>query len=212
MVNFDKEAAGWDNDPVRAVRAKAVAEGMMQSVPLNDNMVGFEYGCGTGVLSFNLHNHLKKIVMADSSEGMLEVLGKKIEQNDVRNMAPLKIDLLQEPIPVEKYDIVYSLMTLHHIPDTERIIEIFYEMIKPGGYLCIADLDEEDGSFHGKDFEGHNGFDREKLSALLVSKGFSRITVKTVFEMRKTVEENKERNYPVFLMTGKKQAVGTTCP
>ena len=48
----------------------------------------------------------------------------------------------------ERFDLVYTLMTLHHIPDTAKILGSFQALLQPGGVLCIADLDKEDGSFH----------------------------------------------------------------
>ena len=110
-------------------------------------MTGFEYGCGTGLLSFNLQPHLKKITLADNSEGMLSVLKRKIRQNDLPNMLPIKIDLLEDAMPNENYDLIYTLMALHHIVETEKIIKQFHSLMKPGGYLCIADLEKEDGTY-----------------------------------------------------------------
>ncbi len=40
--------------------------------------------------------------------------------------------------------------------NTNVIIDSFSKMLNPLGYICIADLDEEDGSFHGDGFNGHN--------------------------------------------------------
>jgi hypothetical protein len=55
---------------------------------------------------------------------MHEVLQEKIDQNAITNMMPLYIDLLKDPLPDEKFDLIYSLMTMHHIIDTENILEL----------------------------------------------------------------------------------------
>ena len=39
-------------------------------------------------------------------------------------------------------------MTLHHIPDTNGILNKFHALLEPNGYLLVADLEKEDGSFH----------------------------------------------------------------
>lgn len=41
-------------------------------------------------ISFSLHKYLKNIILGDSSEGMLSVLEKKIQKNNITNMKPLK--------------------------------------------------------------------------------------------------------------------------
>lgn len=46
-------------------------------------------------------------------------------------------------------------------------------MLNPGGYLCIADLEEEDGSFHEGKETVHNGLDPSFLARILSEKGFS---------------------------------------
>ena len=58
-------------------------------------------------------------------------------------------------------------MVLHHVNDIEKIIGKFYRLLNPGGYLAIADLYEEDGSFHGDGFTGHKGFNMDSLSGIL---------------------------------------------
>ena len=43
-------------------------------------------------------------------------------------------------------------MTLHHIHDLSTVLAAFATLLADGGHLCIADLEKEDGSFHGGDF------------------------------------------------------------
>jgi hypothetical protein len=74
-------------------------------------------------------------------------------------------------------------------------------MLKPGGYLAIADLCTEDGSFHGDGFHGHRGFDPAALAAILEKIGFSGIKHNKVYIIDKKITENKNMNFDVFLMT-----------
>ena len=92
-------------------------------------------------------------------------------------------------------------MTLHHIPDTAKILGSFHALLNPGGYLCIADLDQEDGSFHSSDstFDGHNGFARHDLRHQLLAAGFGEAKFSTCFEMVKD-----RRTYPLFLAVAHK--------
>ena len=98
-------------------------------------------------------------------------------------------------------------MTLHHISDIHKIIKVFHSLLKVNGYLCIADLVKEDGSFHSNhnDFDGHNGFDRVQLSKILSSIGFNVDFYKICFEIEK--EFNGEvKKYPLFLIICRKVA------
>ena len=198
---FDVRAKTWDDDPMKAARAQAVAEGVRAHVPLATHMSGLEYGCGTGLLSFALQPYLQQITLADSSAGMLAVLQEKIASCRIANMRPLKLDLTSDPLPQERYNIIYSLMTFHHIPDTNKILGDLYQLLASPGYLCIADLDSEDGSFHGLDFLGHKGFDRESLAQQAKNVGFRNADFSSVFTISKGTPP---KDFPVFLMVAEK--------
>lgn len=205
MSRFDQEAQDWDT-PEKRDRAKHIADAIGSQVPLSQRMSAFEYGCGTGQLSFELREKLGPITLADNSTGMLDVLRDKIQTRSADEMNPVKLDLTGDALPVERFDLVYTMMTLHHIPDTRLILNRFYELLNPGGYLCIADLDKEDGSFHGPDFdEVHNGFDRKALAHLAEETGFTGIHFSTAYEMEKEVDEDGTvKRFPIFLMVSRK--------
>ena len=199
--SFDERAKLWDADPMKTARAQAVADAILANIRPTDGMRGFEYGCGTGLLSFCLQEHLRHITLADSSTGMLEVLREKIASTGSENMASMQLDLTTDPLPNERFDITYSLMTFHHIPDTDAILRDLHALLNPSGYLCIADIDSEDGSFHSYEFNGHKGFDRQDLARRAEAAGFSNILFSTVFRIKKG---SPEREYPVFLMIAEK--------
>jgi ubiquinone/menaquinone biosynthesis C-methylase UbiE len=203
MSHFDDKAREWDANPVFRERALRIAEAIRAEVALNPAMAALDYGCGSGLLSFPLRHELGRITLKDSSPGMLAVLREKIAAQGVGNMTVRQADLTAEPLPDERYDLIYSSMTLHHIPDTRAILGVFHALLNPGGSLCIADLDREDGSFHGAGFDVHPGFDRDALAALAGSAGFTAVRFRTVFHIDKT-QDGSKRTYPVFLMTARK--------
>ncbi|MGD8427882.1 MAG: class I SAM-dependent methyltransferase [Balneolaceae bacterium] len=204
MNKFDEKAAEWDENPVHIERSRAIAKAIRDKISLSPKMKAFEYGCGTGLLSFELQPDVGSITMADSSDGMLDVLKEKIEGSDISNLTPVKLDLTEDEIPDERYDLVFTQMTLHHIPDTEVILKSFHSMLSPGGYLCIADLDKEDGSFHGKEVTNvHRGFDRKKLSKMMTQIGFSDISFATAYHMEKKTK-GSVNTFPIFLAVAQK--------
>lgn len=204
MENFDEKALTWDSDPRRIERARAVAAEIKSFVPCLKSMGGMEYGCGTGLLSFELQPFLKSIVMADNSEGMLKVLEEKIKNSDICNMSPRYADLTQTGMQ-ESFDIIYTLMSLHHIVDIEKIIMAFNKLLNSSGYLCIADLVEEDGSFHGKGFVGHKGFNKDILTGILGKYGFKTVRWKLCYDNIKKYDDGSEKIFPLFLLIAQKE-------
>ncbi len=200
---FDARASTWDEDQMKVDRAKRISELITQNIEITQEMKGFEYGCGTGLVSFNLNKLLKSITLADNSDGMISVLKDKIETQDIDNMFPVKLDLLKDSYIGGKFDLIYTSMTLHHIVEIDEILEKLCEITSPNGYLCIADLDEEDGTFHQEGFIGHNGFKREKLEKKLEHLGLKTLHYELFFEMKR--KHTGDKVYNVFMLIAKKE-------
>lgn len=216
MNEFDQKAAQWEAKPVRVARAQAVAESIKAAVPLAPHMTALEYGCGTGLLSFALQPYLGHITLADSSRGMLAVLRDKIAAASIQNtctaqnrlrysagMTPLQLDVMIDPLPAERYQLIYTLLTLHHIPDTDHMLRAFYDLLDTPGTLCVADLDKEDGTFHEDEFHGHLGFDRAELAAQARQIGFQHVHFSTAYHQIKEVN-GVSKDFPIFLMAARK--------
>jgi 2-polyprenyl-3-methyl-5-hydroxy-6-metoxy-1,4-benzoquinol methylase len=119
-------------------------------------------------------------------------------------MHPLRLDLASDPLPMERYDLTYSLMTLHHIDDTEDILRKFHALLEPNGFLLVADLDKEDGSFHTDGTtDVHLGFAREKLQKMVEDAGFGNVSFSTAYTIKKKIGK-KEKTFPIFLMVAQK--------
>ncbi len=205
MTNFDERAKDWDSDPKKIERARTVAEAIRNTILVTPQMSALEYGCGTGLLSFALQSDLGQITLADTSQGMLDVLGEKISTAGVTNMHPTRLDLTADsPLPSQRFDITYSLMTLHHIEKPKDILKKFHALLSPSGILCIADLDKEDGTFHTDGTtDVHKGFERTELQTWAEETGFTDVKFSTVCEIKKKINE-VEKTFPVFLLTARK--------
>jgi len=202
---FDKAARDWDEDSGHMERAVKMTTELRPVIRKHQLQSALDYGAGTGLLSFLLVEDLQSITLMDTSPGMVKEARRKIEKNGLENkIKTVQGDLLKDTHE-QQYDLIYILMTLHHILDTRGILRAFYQHLHPGGFLFIADLDKEDGSFHSEfpDFEGHHGFDQGALRQLLRDIGFQNIHSALFYE---EVEEKKDgpRAYPLFLMRAQK--------
>jgi len=202
---FDDKAKDYDNDPAKIERAQILAKEISDFLKEEKKLNAFEFGCGTGLVSYYLKDFFKTITLADNSEGMINVLKGKIEKENINNLNPILINLLHDDLTLEKQDVIYNLMTLHHIVELDKMISIFSSMLTKNGFLCIADLVKEDGSFHAhvSGFDGHNGFDKDELTSILLKNGFTVVHYKVFFEIEKESEKGTKK-YPLFLMIAKK--------
>jgi ubiquinone/menaquinone biosynthesis C-methylase UbiE len=200
---FDARARTWDEDASKRERAERVAAAIERRVPSLGEKRVLEYGAGTGLLGLALQPLVGELTLADVSSGMLAVASEKVAARGLRNVRTALLDLAAAAVPEAAYDLVCTLMTLHHVPDTDAILRAFHQILSPGGTLCIADLDREDGSFHGPGFTGHDGFDRADLGARLERAGFRDVRFETVFETTKETAAGP-RKFPGFLVTGRR--------
>jgi ubiquinone/menaquinone biosynthesis C-methylase UbiE len=210
MVNskneFDEKAKAWDDNPERVRRSQSIADAIIKEISIDPSFTAMEYGCGTGLLSFPLRNHFSKITLIDSSKGMLDVLKEKITRSGVTNMELLNADLLDSSSKISSsFSVIYSSMVLHHIDDISKILLAWYSILTTQGYLCIADLDSDNGMFHGPEFKGHNGFDRNELKKDVENLGFTEVRFKTVCEITKEARDGIVRSFSLFLMVCKKK-------
>lgn len=203
-MNFNKEAVNWD-DENRIKRTKITANEIANSIPIEQKQRAMEFGCGTGLISFNLMDKFEHITLVDISKGMIEQLNKKILDSKVQNMTALEMDINQGAALQDKFDVIYTSLALHHISDTKLTLENLYKLLSDEGYLCIVELVEDDGSFHKlvKDFNGHNGFNQEQLKKQLEETGFKNVTTNTFYHDIKMIEGN-EVAYSLFIMIGEK--------
>ncbi|MFZ4401109.1 MAG: class I SAM-dependent methyltransferase [Bacteroidales bacterium] len=199
MSEFDSRAREWDKNKMHLERSQAIAKELMKMIPIKHSMKALEYGAGTAILSFLLKDEFSEITLMDNSTEMIKVCEEKKEYLNTLHIHPLMFDLEHNNFDT-KFDIIYNQMVMHHVNDIESMLNKFYTLINPGGYLAIADLYPEDGSFHGPDVDVHLGFNPEDITEKLKKIGFCEIENKTCFEIKR--EQNKI--FPVFLLTAKK--------
>jgi len=193
MSRFDAAAADWDKGDIRQQIAYETAEAVLKHVPLRDEMDLLDFGAGTGLLTYRIVPHVRSVTAVDTSPKMLEVLKNK--STPAHRIKTACCDITQMPLD-ETFDGIISSMAMHHVEDTEGFLKTLHAHLRPGGFIAVADLDKEDGTFHSHGNEGvfHFGFDREALQAMAEANGFTGVGFATALTI-----EKPNGNYPVFL-------------
>jgi len=159
-MRFDKEAQIWDEKPRRVELAKNVSEYVNKYISENSEVLDF--GCGTGLVSLNFCGKAKTIVGVDLSQEMVNIYNKKV------NILNCQAEAICKDVNNvnKKFDIIVSSMVFHHIENVQEIMNVLSTKLKDNGKLFIADLYEEDGTFHdnGNDDVFHYGFIKENFS------------------------------------------------
>jgi ubiquinone/menaquinone biosynthesis C-methylase UbiE len=200
---FDDVAMEWDSNPRRVRLAAAIGDAMLSALVLEPDFAVLDIGAGTGLVSYRILPYVGSVTAVDTSQEMLNQLARKKKKAGVENIETRYWDLEQAPID-QTFDAVISAMTFHHIHDIQHVLQHCFESLRPGGQIAIADLDEEDGSFH-EEPEGvfHLGFAHDRFQDYLQKAGFEEIRFTNAHTVEKDTAKGK-REFPVFLACARK--------
>ncbi|MDP3119019.1 MAG: methyltransferase domain-containing protein [Sulfuricurvum sp.] len=196
---FDKAAEEWDRGDVRQNIAEAVFKTLASRIALLNTMKILDFGAGTGLLSFKIAPLVHSVTGIDLSSGMLEQLEAKNTPSIY--VKPLLQDIMENPLD-QKFNGIVSSMAMHHVADTKRLFQTFYEHLQRDGFIAIADLEEEDGTFHaqhGNDGVHHFGFNRDMLRGTIEKAGFRNVRFHDAYSVNR-----EDGSYPIFLVTAMK--------
>ena len=159
---FDAEAATWDSKPEVVLSSKLCLEAILAHsssfFPRLSSADVLEVGCGTGLLTVPLAQHVGSVLALDTSQGMIGMLDAKVQQNGLQDKVQAKVKLLEDPddsvLDGKRFDVVFSHLVFHHVPDMAQLVKVMFGTLKQGGRVWISDF-EDDGpqaeAFHPKD-------------------------------------------------------------
>jgi ubiquinone/menaquinone biosynthesis C-methylase UbiE len=202
---FDEAAAQWDSNPTRVALGRAVGEAICGAVPWQSSWRVLDYGAGTGLVTLKLQPYVGSILAMDSSPGMLATLKTKLATSQITTVETCQWDLEARTFPQTEFDLVVSSMTFHHLRDVPLVLGRLTGLLKSGGWLAFADLEPEDGSFHGEmDGVFHHGFAGPEVERWLRDVGLTKIAVNHAHTVEKLDANGCVRSYGVFLAVGQK--------
>ncbi|MEV9615473.1 class I SAM-dependent methyltransferase [Aliarcobacter butzleri] len=202
MSRFDERAKDWDKKQTTLDKSDACINHLKEKIDFSNIKNILDYGCGTGLIAFNLVEENNEVLGLDNSYGMIEEFNKKVKEKNLSNIKAKKHNILEEDLPKNSFDLIVISMSLHHIEDIDMFFKKSFEALKNGGYICINDLDREDGSFHAKhNNEGvyHFGFSKDELVETAKKIGFSDSSFDIVY-----IFERENGNFPIFNFIAKK--------
>lgn len=195
---FAHKAESYERNARHVDNVDGIARAIRDAVPLHRAMHLMDFGSGTGLLLERLAPQVGRITAVDISPAMNRQLEAK--------RAALGCEVVLCQVDLEATDIdggfdgIVSSMSLHHVRDVPALLARFHRLLAPGGFIALSDLDTEDGSFHSEDTGVfHFGFDREAIAAAAREAGFRDVAVRDASVVRKP-----ERDYPVFLLLGRR--------
>jgi len=181
MSDFDSLAKDYDTDR-RIKRAIFFSDELRLHITEGHNKAALEYGCGTGLVGFNLIPDFQLIIFVDSSAQMIKQVNQKLLSLGNTSSFAICRDFVAD-IPKDlKVDYIFTSLVLHHIEDTKTILLRFYNILSDKGHLLIIDkngINMGDGILRPStlDPDEYDGFDQSAMADLAREIGF--VTVET---------------------------------
>ena len=185
--DFNHKAETFDS-PKNIFLANLVCQAVKKQIDLLSDKEILDFGGGTGLLTLPLAKQAKSVTLVDISEKMLEQARLKAERQDIKNIHFLEQDLLEKPLEKE-FDLIVVCRVLHHMPDLDATLLLFYQHLREDGQLLLADFPKTEAN--------HHGFKLPELENKLAQFGFSSVHSQILY----SAEDLFQGNYAELFLT-----------
>ena len=185
--DFNHKAETFDS-PKNIFLANLVCQAVKKQIDLLSDKEILDFGGGTGLLTLPLAKQAKSVTLVDISEKMLEQARLKAERQDIKNIHFLEQDLLEKPLEKE-FDLIVVCRVLHHMPDLDATLLLFYQHLREDGQLLLADFTKTEAN--------HHGFKLPELGNKLAQFGFSSVHSQILY----SAEDLFQGNYAELFLT-----------
>ncbi|WP_225098384.1 bifunctional 2-polyprenyl-6-hydroxyphenol methylase/3-demethylubiquinol 3-O-methyltransferase UbiG [Streptomyces sp. CoH27] len=138
-VDWDAEAAGFDDEPDHGLRDPGVraawAARLRTWLPERPADV-LDLGCGTGSLSLLAAEQGHRVTGVDSSPAMVERARAKLAG---RAAVILRGDAAAPPVGEQRYDTVLVRHVLWALPAPDRVLRHWRDLLRPGGRFVLVE-------------------------------------------------------------------------
>ena len=133
------EQAFCRSAPWRAFTRRVLLPWVLQGVPLDGDVL--EIGAGSGAMAAGLMDAAPNLRMTvtDYDDAMVAAT-QRLLVTAGKHAAVRRADATALPFVDDSFDIVLSVLMLHHVVDWERALAEAARVLRPGGVLVGADL------------------------------------------------------------------------
>ncbi len=138
-------AAGWLDRPEREKEESPTHLMELLKIKPGDKIA--DIGAGTGYFSFRLSDRVGKegkVYAVEIQQEMLDIIGKRMKERDVKNIA-LVLGTEKDPkLPADALDVILMVDVYHEFSFPREMTEAMVRALKPGGRLVFVEYRLED--------------------------------------------------------------------
>lgn len=180
-----------------------VRDAVLNAAQISPDDTVLDVGAGTGFLTQGAAAIARKVIALDFSRGMsdesIAKLGKGKVDFRIGNVEHMQL-------PDSSVNVVIGNMVLHHCPHPETAISEMARVLKPGGRIAIADLQEHGYEFLRKEHADlWLGFKMENVVAMMKKNRLENVKVDALSSCCTSTQEDQQAKIPMFLAYAQKQ-------
>lgn len=192
---FQKNAEELARLKMQATVAIGLEREVWKSAGLQPGMRVLDLACGPGFISCELARAVGSgtVTGVDISAELIAVAHQAQASENVANVSFLTGDLYGLALPAAHFDFVYARFLFQHLEKPRLALENIRRVLKPGGILCVLDIDDNWTSFApaseafvgfirqagaGQKRQGGNRLIGSQLFGLLREAGFERVATR----------------------------------
>ena len=153
-----------------------------------------DLACGPGVITRQLakNDPTASITGMDLNLELLEIARSEAKKNNINSIDFIHGDVYEPPLQDSQFDFIYARLLFQHLKDPKKALNAIYQLLKPGGRICIFDIDDDWLSLHPEpngfkaftetvgEIQSRKGGNRKvgrQLGSLVESSGYKNVTV-----------------------------------
>ncbi len=193
---FEKNAEELERLKLQATIAIDTEKEAWREAGLKPGMQVLDIACGPGFTACELANFVGEtghVTGVDINEELIAVAHQAKATEGVENVAFSSGNVYELTLPENSFDFVYARFVFQHLENPQLALENILKVLKPGGVLCVLDIDDNWTCFSpesdafvkfirkagaGQKRKGGNRLIGSQLSGLLAQAGFSNVSTK----------------------------------
>ena len=147
---FEKNAEELERLKLQATIAIDTEKAAWKAAGLQPGMQVLDIACGPGFTACELANFVGEtghVTGVDINEELIAVAHQAKATEDVENVAFSSGNVYELTLPENTYDFAYARFVFQHLETPQLALENILKVLKPGGILCVLDIDDNWTSF-----------------------------------------------------------------
>ena len=145
FASLGVESGELERLQLQARRSAELELQLLRRMGLKDGLDVLDLACGPGVITRLIaESHPScRVTAMDLNEALLEQAKTEAAAVGLKAIDFVRGDVYQPPLPAASFDFIYARLLFQHLDQPIRALDQVRRLLKPGGRLCIMDIDDD---------------------------------------------------------------------